>query len=201
MNPFTRYLMSNGNLAGCAAAATMTVLYLVGVIDSYWGVLSVVAYGAAAVGFGRSAPPKQLPQGLDTQVYLDWLRTQALPKLTGEASASLQRILDTATELWPRLKELQDQGLVQVENRTMLKQTLTQLLPEMVTNYLQLPAVYARTYKVNGKTPQVLLEEQLTLLESHVMQIRDGVYSREVDKLLANGRFLQEKFDQSLRIG
>lgn len=200
MGPLTRYMLSNGNLAGCAAAGLTTLLFLLGVIDNYWLALSAVAYAVGAVAFWRPAP-KQLPQGLETKEYLDWLRQQALPKLSGEAAASLQRILDMATELWPRLKELQDQGLVQVENRTMLKQTLTQLLPQMVENYLKLPAMYAKSHKVDGKTPQMLLTEQLAMLESHVMTIRDGVYSNELDKLLANGRYLQEKFDKTLQIG
>jgi hypothetical protein len=200
MNPVARYVLSNGNLAGCAAAVGMTVLFLVGALSHYWLVLSVVAYAAGAVAFWRRTP-EQLPQGLETQEYLNWLRAHVLPQLTGDAAASMQRIIEMASEIWPRLKEMQVQGLVQVENRTMLKQTLTQMLPEMVTTYLKLPAVYAKTHKVDGKTPQLLLTEQLMVLETHVMQIRDGVYAEDVDSLLANGRFLKEKFDTSLHVG
>lgn len=200
MGPLTRYMLSNGNLAGCAAAGLTTLLFLLGVIENYWLVLACVAYAAGALAFWRPVP-KQLPQGLQTQEYLDWLRLQALPKLSGEAAATLSRILDLVGELWPRLKELQEQGLVQVENRTMLKQLLTQLLPQAVETYLKLPSLYATTHKVNGKTPQALLVEQLMLLEGHVQAIRDGVYSKEIDSLLANGRFLKEKFDTTLQIG
>jgi hypothetical protein len=162
--------------------------------------MALVGYAAGVVAFYRPQP-KSLPQGLETKDYLEWLRVVALPKLPQEAASRLQHILDLATEIWPRLKEMEAQGLVQVENRTMLKQTLTKLLPDLVQNYLKLPAVYAKTHKVEGKTPLMLFSEQLSLLEAHVVEIRDGVYAEEVDGLLASGRFLQEKFDKSMRIG
>ncbi len=37
--------------------------------------------------------------------------------------------------------------------------------------------------------------EQLRLLDSHVQELRDGVYAQDVNDLLANGQFLREKFD------
>jgi hypothetical protein len=200
MSPVTRFMLSNGNLAGFIAAALVTVLYLVGVLGSLWFPMALVGYAAGVVAFYRPQP-KSLPQGLETKDYLEWLRVVALPKLPQEAASRLQHILDLATEIWPRLKEMEAQGLVQVENRTMLKQTLTKLLPDLVQNYLKLPAVYAKTHKVEGKTPLMLFSEQLSLLEAHVVEIRDGVYAEEVDGLLASGRFLQEKFDKSMRIG
>lgn len=199
MKPLERYLLSNGNLAGVTAAALTAGLYLVGLIEHYWIALMAGAYVAGAVAFWQPAPT-QLQGGLETQEYLTWLTTEVLPKLTGEAAASLSRILAMATEIWPRLKEMQEQGLVQVENRALLKQTLTQLLPDIVTSYLKLPTLYAKTHKVEGKTPAQLLVDQLVLLEEHVATIRDGVYAQQVDALLANGRYIQEKFNSSLRI-
>lgn len=194
------YLLSNANLAGCGAAAAIVGLYLVGIIASFWFPLAIVAYGLGVAALWNQEPsvPKPLAEGLDTQAYLDWLREKVLPLLPPEAAGSLKRILDMATEIWPRIKEMQDQGLVQVENRTMLKQTLTKFLPDIAQNYLKLPSVYAKTHKVDGKTPMLLLTEQMNLLEVHVTKIREGVYAHDVDALLANGKFLQEKFSPGL---
>lgn len=200
MNPVQRYVLSTGNLAGCAAAAVVSVLFITGVIHQWWYVLALLAYGVGVAAFWRPAP-KVLAAGLDTADYLQWLRDVALPKLPQEAASRLAHILEMAAEIWPRLKEMQQQGLVQVENRTQLKQTLTIFLPELVVNYMKLPATYARTHKVNGKTPLMLMTEQLVLLETHVQEIRDNVYAKDVDSLLSHGRFLRDKLDPSLKLG
>lgn len=200
MHPALRYLLSTGNLVGCAAAAVVAELFLTGVIASWWFPLAAVAYAAGALAFWRPAP-KTLKPGLDTADYLAWLRSEALPKLPPEAGQRLERILDMAAEVWPRLKDLQAQGLVQVENRSQLKQTLTMFLPELVTNYLKLPTAYARTYKVDGKTPLMLMNDQLDLLETHVRDIRDHVYAKDIDSLLSHGKFLREKLDSTLKLG
>ena len=200
MNPVKRFVLSTGNLAGCAAAAGVTGLFLGGVVHAGWYALASIAYAAGVAAFWRPAP-QVLAAGLDTQEYLDWLRKEAIPKLPQEGASRVQSIVDLATEIWPRLKEMQEQGLVQAQNRIQLKQTLTMFLPQLVANYLKLPASYARSHKVNGKSPLDLMTEQLDLLEKHVREIRDNVYAEDVDALLSTGRFLQEKFDSAMPLG
>ncbi len=195
-----RFLLSNANFAGCLAALVTLGLYLGGLIDTGWWALTAGAYAAAALAVGQPRA-EHLPEGLSTLESLQWLKTQALPKLTGEAQAALGRILAVAEELMPRLKELEQAGAVQAQNRAMLKQTITRYLPDALESYLRLPSMYARTGRVAGeKTPHALLIEQLLTLESHVQEIREGVYSKDVDALLVNGRFLQEKFSQVLNL-
>lgn len=196
----TQFLMSNSNLAGCGAAALVVGLYLTGMIHHYWPVLAGLAYGSGYMSMMRPAP-KVLLEGASTTQSLEWLRTEALPKLPTEASRVLSNIVEVVDELMPRLKEMESLGLVHAKNRTMLKQTLNRFLPDAVTSYLKLPALYARNTKVDGhKTPTHVLVDQLNLINSHVLEIRDNMLSDEVNELLTNGKFLQEKLTKSYQV-
>ena len=64
--------------------------------------------------------------------------------------------------------------------------------------YLNLPRGYAPLHPVqDGKTPRQVLLEQLTLLESKMNEVADDVHQYDADRLLANGRFLEERFGRS----
>jgi hypothetical protein len=200
MERLKRYLLSNSNLAGCGAAMAVVLLYLTGLIHNYWLVLAALGYGGGYISMIRPAP-KHLQDGTSTYESLQWLRTQVLPKLPADAARILTNIIEVTEELMPRLKEMESQGLVQAQNRTMLKQTISRFLPDAVEGYLKLPTLYARNTKVEGnKTPQQLLVDQLNLLNAHILEIRDGILSEEVNSLLTNGRFLQEKFNKAFKI-
>jgi hypothetical protein len=49
----------------------------------------------------------------------------------------------------------------------------------------------------DGKTPKEVLLDQLTLLENKMSEVADDVHRNDSDRLLANGRFLQERFGRS----
>jgi hypothetical protein len=200
MKRFKQYLLSNSNLAGCGAAFTVVLLFLTGLIHNYWLVLAALGYGGGYLTMLRPAPV-HLPDGASTTESLAWLRRTALPKLPVEAARILTHIVEVTEELMPRLKEMESQGMVQAKNRSMLKQTINRFLPDAVESYLKLPALYARNTRVDGnRTPNELLVEQLTLLDNHVLEIRDGILSEEVNSLLTNGRFLQEKLNKGFHI-
>lgn len=195
MERLMRFVMSNGNMAGSGVALLVLALYLVGVIEDYWFGLAAIGYVAGFVAMYRPAP-EQLPEGTSSADALAWLE-KVLPKLSGEAESVLRSILEVLKELSPRLKEMESQGLVQAENRAKLKQLTNRYLPDALTGYLKLPALYAKSAKVvNGQTPYQMLVNQLHLLDDHVKELRAGVYSNDVDALLANGQFLKEKFDK-----
>lgn len=102
--------------------------------------------------------------------------------------------------MWPRLKAMQTEGLVPYASREEIKQVLTVFLPELIQNYIRVPPAYARTHKVDGKSMDFLLDEQLELLETHVQSIRDNVYSKDVEALRTNGRVLKEMLDPSMML-
>ncbi len=76
--------------------------------------------------------------------------------------------------------------------------TATDYLPSALQVYLNLPRAYATLHKMpNGKTADQVLDDQLTLLASKMDEVADAVHKKDSDALLANGRFLQEKFGAS----
>jgi len=77
----------------------------------------------------------------------------------------------------------------------MLQRTASDYLPTTVRMYLALPPAYATTEVVqDGKTSLQVLRDQLTLLDQQVAEIGDAVRRRDSDRLLAQGRFLEERF-------
>jgi hypothetical protein len=76
--------------------------------------------------------------------------------------------------------------------------TATDYLPSALQAYLNLPRAYATLHKMpNGKTADQVLGDQLTLLSSKMDEVADAVHKKDSDALLANGRFLEEKFGAS----
>jgi hypothetical protein len=76
--------------------------------------------------------------------------------------------------------------------------TATDYLPSALQAYLNLPRAYATLHKMpNGKTADEVLGDQLTLLASKMDEVADAVHKKDSDALLANGRFLEEKFGTS----
>jgi hypothetical protein len=79
-----------------------------------------------------------------------------------------------------------------------IERTASDYLPISLQAYLNLPRAYATMHPVqDGKTPKEVLLDQLTLLENKMSEVADDVHRNDSDRLLANGRFLQERFGRS----
>lgn len=79
-----------------------------------------------------------------------------------------------------------------------VERTATEYLPKALESYLNLPRAYAMQARIqDGKTPTQVLMDQVTLLESKMSEIADHVNRIDADRLLANGRFLEERFGRS----
>lgn len=73
--------------------------------------------------------------------------------------------------------------------------TATDYLPEAINGYLRLPRDWADSRPVeNGKTPLLLLVDQLDLLGATMDKIYDAANRTDAAALITHGRFLQEKF-------
>ncbi len=190
-----RYFLSTGNIAGSTLALAVVTAYLFGFIDDGWGWLTLGAYIAGVLPFAFTSAPAHMPEGLSTAESLLWLKQSALPKLPLDAKPILADIIARVEGLMPRLKQMEIQGLVEAPSRAMLKQTITKLLPDAIETYLRLPPTYAKVARLGGgKTAQELLAEQLLMLQAHVHTLEDNLLSSDVNSMLANGQFLQEKF-------
>ena len=79
-----------------------------------------------------------------------------------------------------------------------VERTATDYLPRSLETYLKLPRAYATSQPVqDGKTPKQVLLDQLTLLETKMKEVAADVNRNDADRLLANGRFLEDRFGRS----
>jgi len=192
-----RYLTSTKNLAGAGLAVAGPVLALTGVIAPPIGLALVpVLY---AVGALAAPEPKQpeLTTGVDAEDVtksLSDLRRRIQGRVPPDIEGRVQRIATTINDILPRADEL-GQGS---EARYVLVKTATDYLPSTVEAYLDLPRSYANDKVLaGGKTARKLVCEQLDILIEQMDEVSDAVNRADTDKLVANGRFLAEKFATS----
>lgn len=77
----------------------------------------------------------------------------------------------------------------------LVRQTANDYLPRTISAFLALPAHTAdRPLSVNGQTARQELTAQLELLDSRLDDIAQDLQRQDTDRLLANRRFLEERF-------
>lgn len=189
-----RWLYSNKNIAGCVLALGAPVLAVTGLVAPPLALaLLPVLYAAGALA-APGNPPVDLAAGLDPDDIaksLKTIRRATTGKVRPEVSQRVQQISDTIMQLLPRAADLGPGS----EQMHILVRTATDYLPATLEPYLALPRMYAE-HKVlsDGKTATQILCDQLDVMYERLSQISDAVAAADGDKLLANGRFLAEKF-------
>lgn len=192
------YLYSAKNIAGSALALVGLGLFFAGIIGSFvWPFVVVALYGVGAlVAPGPSSydltstsfDPNDVRQALSRQ--MNAIRGKVPP----EIEAKVQSINDTILSLLPHYGEFPAGS----PDLFVVGRTATDYLPRALQSYINLPRAYATTHPVaGGKTSQQVLSEQLDLLGSKMNEVADAVHKKDSDALLANGRFLEEKFGKS----
>ena len=122
---------------------------------------------------------------------LDQLQSAAAGKVPDMVTARIDRVATVVRETVPRMTNL-GPGSLTAHN---VLRTATSYMPEAVSAYMRLPRSFADHRPVsNGKTSLTVLCDQLDLLGSKMDEIRDAVHKHDSDRLLANGRFLEERF-------
>lgn len=115
------------------------------------------------------------------------LTSSALPSVV---TARGQRVVDTVRDTLPRLEKLTGSDL----GYTIIA-TATDYLPEAIGGYQRLPRRYADTRPVDGaKTSLLVLVDQLDLLGLTMDRVFDAVFRDDARELVAQGRFIAEKF-------
>ena len=148
----------------------------------------------ATRGLGRSA----IAQSRSTMSCNSGAWSRSTTFAPEAASASLSEvkywkkaIATTINEILPRADALGAGS----PGQYVLVQCATDYLPTSLQAYLDLPRAYAdREVVTDGKTPRALLSEQLDVLARQINEVADAVNRADSDKLIANGRFLAEKF-------
>ena len=192
--PAARWVKSAKNIAGCVLAVGGLFLIAAGVVTAAVGLLLIpVMYTVGAL----AAPPRRrvdVVAGLDkndVRRSLDEIRTRIRTRAPDRIGAKVNTISRTIKEILPRADALGAGS----PGKYVLYMCATEYLPTTIQAYLDLPREYADSHVVvDGKTPLDLLADQLDLLEKEVNEIAANVNRADTDKLLANGRFLEEKF-------
>lgn len=193
------FLYSSGNILGSVLALGGLGLYFAGIIDSGWG---FIVAGLYLVGFfgmpARAAETALGPERFNEDNLVEALENtlkEIGPKLPEPARAQLVSIKQTVEGLVPALKSLEQESQLDLHSRVTVMSTITRYLPETLSAYLKLPPAFARVHHgSSGKNAQTLLTEQLTALNTQLQKVAENAYAHDVERLIVNGRFLQDRF-------
>ncbi len=197
-----RWLSSGKNIFGSVLAAGAIGAQLFFGLGPLWPLIVAASYGVGALvaprdrvdlrlGLGAGASAEQLAAQL--KMLRRAIKGDAR-RLTDDANAILLRILDALDEIVARWNELASAP----DQRHVVERMTIDYLPTSVETFLNLPRTFALQSRVEGKrSAHDELIEQLTILEAESDRIRTAVYSRAVEKLTDQSRFLREKFGKS----
>lgn len=119
---------------------------------------------------------------------LQQLDTRRLPASLRLKVAQIRRKIET-------LLRHADEFPVGSEDLYVLQRTATEYLPSTLNAYLAMPPGSENApVDAEGRTAWRILWDQLTLIESRLDTVAADVRRRNADRLVANGRFLEERF-------
>ena len=200
MRRLEAYLYSRRNIAGSLLALAGLGLHFVGLIAGpAWvpitlglyaiGVLLVPEEKGLEVRLGAAQDAAEVRDGLDR--LLRSLRGRVADDLYAKVQSIQASILATL--------EVEGATGDRVDpNVYLIRQTALSYLPDAFDTYLRLPRVMAERRRVaDGRTPHDVLLDQLDLMDRRLADVADDMARHDSDRLLANGRFLAEKFGTS----
>ena len=171
-----------GLFAGLAWLPVTAALYLIGVLLVPGEQGLVLQLGAAEDASEVRAGLERLTRSLRGKVADDLLSKVA--SIQGSIVATL------ATE--------GSVGDAADPNVYLIRQTALAYLPDAFDTYLRMPRLMAERRAIaGGRTPHDVLLDQLDLMDRRLADVADDMARHDSDKLLANGRFLAEKFGVS----
>jgi hypothetical protein len=194
------FLYSRRNIAGSLLALGGVALHFIGVLGGPWW-LPIVA-GLYLIGYLLVPPEQELSIQLGAADDANQVR---------DGLARLIRALrgKVADDLYAKVVSIQSSilGTLEIEhsiadaadpNVYLIRQTALAYLPDAFSTYLRMPRAMAERRRIaGGRTPHDVLLEQLDLMDRRLADVADDMARHDSDKLLANGRFLAEKFGTS----
>ncbi len=198
------FLHSTGNIVGCVLALGGLALYFTGVIHAYWGLIVAALYFGGIIMTPRSETLAQTAARTELSEdqlaeQLRWLVDSVARGLPADSHDTLRSIQSTLTELLPRLKQMQDRGIISSKDSFTVVETVRRYLPDTLAAYLRLPQRYAHMQPLaDGRTASVTLLHQLRMLDASLKDIARDAFTGDAEKLVINGQFLQGKFSNKL---
>ena len=194
------FLYSRRNIVGCLLALAGLALYFVGVVGGLlWlpitiglyliGVLLVPGERELMIQLGAAADSAQVRDGLD----------HLIRSLQGQVAADLiAKVVRIQASILRTLPAEGAEGDTADPNVYLIRQTALAYLPDAFTTYLKLPRAVAEQRPIaDGRTPHDVLLGQLDLMDGRLASVADDMARHDSDALLANGRFLADKFGVS----
>jgi len=149
----------------------------------------LVSLGVAEPGSDVVVDPDDVLAGLRR------LPTLLAGRVPADVVETVQRMCDVLLDLLPRLA---GSPTVSPEQLHVVNRTATDYLPSTLRHFLALPGDWAADHRdPAGNTPLDALRSQLAVLDQAIGQMREGVLAADTNRLLANGRFLAERFHRS----
>jgi hypothetical protein len=189
------YVYSNRNIAGSLLALGAVGAYFLGLIHEFWYVIVAGSYAIGAVAARDGGVLQtQLNDSMSVRDAVDGverLAAEAQKRLPADIASQVAEIATAVEEILPRLaaKKVADATFVDV------RATATSYLPDTLNAYLAVPAAYRNSAVIrDGKTARQIVVEQLTILAAKMKEIAQNAVVDDAQSLLANGRFLKERF-------
>ena len=199
MERLTHFLYSRRSIVGSALALAGLALHFVGLVTGpLWlpivgglyliGILLVPGEQGLSLTLDAEASSDEIRRGLDR------LMLQIRGKVADDTAERVSHIRDSI------LVTLDAEGGRVASDPTVrtIRQTALDYLPAALNAYLALPRADAeRRPVVGGRTPHDVLLEQLDLLDTKMREAADAILAHDSERLLANGRFLADRFASS----
>ncbi len=194
------FVYSRRNIVGSALALVGLGLLALGVTSGVIG-LGVVA-GLYAIGYLVTPPERGLRLTLFTTEDTRDIRAGLTQLLTSiryrVADDVFQRCGSIAHSIVATLPA-DGAGVDPADpNVNLIRQTALSYLPQALDAYLAIPRIYAERKTLdNGKTAHDVLMEQLNVMDGKMHEVAEDIAKNDTDRLMANVRFLQERFADS----
>ncbi len=191
------YLASAKNITGCTLVAVGLGLHGVGLFGPFWPAVLVALYvvGALLAPAPKRRPPGAVPGSVfdagQVTHAMSFNQRMAQGRVPPQVMVKVLGIQRQIQALLPHALEFPTGS----EDLFVIQRTATDYLPTALQAYLSLPPDFAtRTVVQDGKTPLQVLLDQLDLIDSRMAEVADAIHRKDSDRLLANGRFLEERF-------
>ena len=130
----------------------------------------------------------------DIQLSLNQLLINIQKRVPTEVFGVVNSIKDSILTILPQIEDI-NSGEPHIYS---IRRTALHYLPESLENYLKLPTSHARFHVIcDGKTATDILLDQLHILDREMGEQVEHFRQNDVQKLLAHGRFLSNRFGES----
>lgn len=199
-NRLAAFLYSRRNIAGSLLALGGLALFFAGLLSGpLW---APVVVGLYAIGYLLVPAEKPVDLNLDAGADAADVRARLdrlMVNLRGRVAEDIYvRVANISASIEATLAAAPTDLGTADPNVFLIRQTALDYLPAALSAYLALPRSFAEgSVAAGGLTPHDELRDQLRLMSDKMQEVADDLARHDTDRLLANGRFLAEKFGTS----